>query len=78
MKFAIVLIALVGFAVASPIPDAPLVPGNQISVLQQDEVRDEHGQYSLSYLTANGIAVADSGRLQLNADQTAANIVREV
>lgn len=41
-----------------------------IPILEHTEVRDEAGQYSLSYLTANGIAVAEQGALKPNADRT--------
>lgn len=38
--------------------------GRHIPVLQHTEVHDEHGQYALSYVTANGIAAADQGALK--------------
>ncbi|GAB0087934.1 cuticle protein CP14.6-like [Sergentomyia squamirostris] len=56
----------VAFAAASPLPDGDLVP--RIPVLERTEVRDEHGQYSLSYLTANGIATAEQGALKPLSD----------
>lgn len=47
-------------------------------VLQHTEIRDEAGQYSLSYLTADGIAVAEQGALKPTQDGTDNVLVRQV
>lgn len=62
MKFIIVFAALVAFAAAGALPPT--------SVLEHTEVRDEAGQYSVRYLTENGIALAERGILVPNADRT--------
>lgn len=42
----------------------------QVPLLQRTEVRDEAGQYALSYLTADGIAFAEQGALKQSPDGT--------
>lgn len=49
-------------AAASPVLP-PVVP-----LLERTEVRDDVGQYALSYLTGDGIAVAEQGALKPTAD----------
>uniref|UniRef100_A0A1B0GNS5 K Homology domain-containing protein n=1 Tax=Phlebotomus papatasi TaxID=29031 RepID=A0A1B0GNS5_PHLPP len=61
MKVIGFLVILGTLAAAVPVPDG-LEP--KIPVLERTEVRDEHGQYALSYLTANGIATAEQGALK--------------
>lgn len=60
---------------AVPIPEAPL---DYIPVLQKTEVRDDAGQYALSYLTGNGIAFAEQGALKPTADGTDNVLVKQV
>lgn len=52
-----------GAALALPTPDVSHL-NLAIPVLQRTEVRDEAGQYALSYLTADGIAFAEQGALK--------------
>lgn len=47
-------VAIVGVAVAFP----------QVPVLTRSEIRDDFGQFALSFNTANGIAVAQRGALK--------------
>ncbi|XP_055693213.1 endocuticle structural glycoprotein ABD-5-like [Lutzomyia longipalpis] len=61
MKVIAILVIFASLAAAVPLPDG-LEP--HIPVLERTEVRDEHGQYALSYLTANGIATAEQGALK--------------
>ncbi|XP_059607798.1 endocuticle structural glycoprotein SgAbd-5-like [Phlebotomus argentipes] len=64
MKVIAAIALLACLAAAVPLPDG-LEP--RIPVLERTEVRDEHGQYALSYLTANGIATAEQGALKQSA-----------
>lgn len=50
----LVFVALVGAVVA--FPNAP--------ILTRSEIRDDFGQFALSYSTANGISVAQQGALK--------------
>lgn len=60
---------------AVPIPEAPL---DYIPTLQRTEIRDDAGQYALSYLTGNGIAVAQQGALKPTIDGTDNVLVAQV
>lgn len=46
-------------------------------VLQRTEIRDEAGQYALSYLTGDGIAVAEQGALKRTLDGTDNVLVKQ-
>ncbi|XP_047106419.1 uncharacterized protein LOC124775634 [Schistocerca piceifrons] len=59
MKIALICLAV---AVTAVLADKP------IEVVSRQEVRDEHGQYSLSYQTANGISVVEHGELKPTPD----------
>lgn len=59
------------------------MPAQEVSkintdVLQHTEIRDEAGQYSLSYLTADGIAFSEQGALKPNHDGTDNVLVKQV
>ena len=61
------------FGVAMALPAPTVVP-----ILQRTEVRDEAGQYALSYLTGDGIAVAEQGALKPTADGKDNVLVQQV
>ncbi|KAK7792909.1 hypothetical protein R5R35_008335 [Gryllus longicercus] len=58
---AVVLLALCAVALALPRPDAPT---KFIPILQSSDVRDDHGQFSLSYLSGDGTSVSEQGALK--------------
>lgn len=68
-------VAIVGAAVALPAPDAPL---HVIPILTRSEVRDDAGQYALSYSTGNGIALAEQGALKQTPDGLDNVLVKQV
>lgn len=72
MKFVIVFVAFVGFAAAGILPET-IVP-----VLEHTETRDEVGQYSVRYLTGNGIAAAQRGSFVPNEARNDNELVVEV
>lgn len=57
----IIILGLVAFAVAAP-ADVPL--------LQHNEARDDHGQFAYNFLTGDGVARTEQGRLGVSADGT--------
>ncbi|GLH03052.1 Cuticle protein CP14.6 [Gryllus bimaculatus] len=68
MNSMILVVALcAAVAVALPRPDAELRPG-VIPVLQRTDVRDDVGQFSLSYLSGDGTSVSEQGALKPTAD----------
>lgn len=69
MKITIsLLVCLAGIAMSSPVEQVPL--------LQENSVRDDHGQYAYNYLTGNGIARTEQGQLVPNKDRTANVLVQ--
>lgn len=55
----------------------PAQPANVVPLLERTEVRDNAGQYALSYLTGDGIAVAEQGALKPTADGTGSVLVKQ-
>lgn len=55
----------------------PAAPANVVPLLERTEVRDNVGQYALSYLTGDGIAVAEQGALKPTADGTGSVLVKQ-
>lgn len=64
----IVFLCLVGMVMS--------LPTEQIPVLQENSIRDEHGQYAYNYLTGNGIARTEQGALVPNKERTANVLVQ--
>jgi hypothetical protein len=62
ITISVVLMCLVGIVLTAPV--------EQIPVLQENTIRDDHGQYSYNFLTGNGIARTEQGALVPNADRT--------
>jgi hypothetical protein len=60
MKLVIIL-AFITLAYAAPA---------DVALLQHNEARDEHGQFAYNYLSADGVARTEQGRLKVNADGT--------
>ncbi|XP_046393118.1 endocuticle structural glycoprotein ABD-5-like [Ischnura elegans] len=48
-----------------------------IPVLQRDEARDDHGQFSLRYITGDGTTVTEQGKLTPNSDGSDLVLVKE-
>jgi hypothetical protein len=65
----VVLFCIVGIAVAAPAKE-------QVPLLQENFVRDDHGQYSYNFLTGDGVARTEQGSLVPNADGTANVLVQ--
>lgn len=63
-----------GVALAAPAP----IGYHVVPVLQHTEVRDEAGQFALSFLTGDGTAVAQQGALKQTADGTDNVLVTQV
>lgn len=63
-----VLIALTGVVLSAPNKDAEL--------LEQQYVRDDHGQYSYNFLTSDGVARTEQGALVPNKEGTANVLVQ--
>ncbi|KAG8237862.1 hypothetical protein J437_LFUL017861 [Ladona fulva] len=74
MKFCIALVLALAVA-ASALPQftAPRV----VQILQKDEVRDEAGNYRLSYVSEDGTKLSESGRLVPNAEGDDQVLVKE-
>lgn len=70
-----VFVAFLGVSYALPVQEETHI---NTDVLQHTEIRDEAGQYSLSYLTSNGIAVAEQGALKPNKAGTDNVLVKQV
>lgn len=70
-----VCVVMLGAAMGMPTQE---VSNINTDVLQHTEIRDEAGQYSLSYLTADGIAFAEQGALKPNRDGTDNVLVKQV
>ncbi|XP_069686410.1 endocuticle structural glycoprotein SgAbd-2-like [Periplaneta americana] len=66
MQTVAALLMLVAVAVASPFPQE--VRQGVIPVLQRTEVRDDVGQFSLSYLSGDGTTFSEQGALKPTAD----------
>lgn len=64
------LICLVGIALAAPAKD-------QVSLVQDNFTRDDHGQYSYNFLTGDGVARTEQGSLVPNADKTANVLIQK-
>lgn len=74
MKFVIVFAAV--FAVALAAPQNPDATAHVVN--QQADISPDHGQYSFSHQTSNGIAASEQGTLNQprSADATAAYTVQ--
>ena len=60
----LIIVSLTGLASAAPVKE-------QVALLQENFVRDDHGQYSYNFLTGDGVARTEQGSLVPNADGTA-------
>lgn len=60
----LILVAVIGVALATP------VKKEQVALLQENSVRDDHGQYSFNFLTADGTARTEQGSLVPNSEGT--------
>jgi Insect cuticle protein len=58
---AVIILSIIAIAAAAP---------TDVGFLQQNEARDEHGQFSYNFLTADGVARTEQGRLIANSDGT--------
>jgi hypothetical protein len=63
MKIAIIL-GFLALASAAPATKPP------VGLLQHNEARDEHGQFAYNFLSADGVARTEQGRLAVSADGT--------
>lgn len=72
----VVVVAMCTVVLAAPAPDVSHLPA--AGFLEHTEVRDEAGQYALSFLTANGIAFTEQGALKPNQDGTGNVLVKQV
>lgn len=67
--FVAILLCIVGFALSSPLKE-------QVPILEENSVRDDHGQYSYNFLTGDGVARTEQGSLVPNAEGTANVVVQ--
>ncbi|XP_070492441.1 larval cuticle protein 65Ag1-like [Chironomus tepperi] len=58
---AVIILALIAIASAAPA---------DVGLLEHNEARDDYGQFAYNYLTADGIARTEQGRLTVSADGT--------
>lgn len=58
---AVIILAFIAVAAAAPA---------DVALLQHNEARDDFGQFAYNYLTADGIARTEQGRLTVSADGT--------
>lgn len=65
----LILISLAALASAAPTKE-------QVPLLQENFLRDDHGQYSFNFLTGDGIARTEQGSLVPNAAGTAKILVQ--
>ncbi|XP_014259568.1 endocuticle structural glycoprotein ABD-5-like [Cimex lectularius] len=65
MKLAILLLVVASVSYAQVSPLTKVVP---VPFISRSEVRDDYGQYSLSYRTADGIGVSEQGVLKPNSE----------
>lgn len=65
----LIIASLIGLALAAPTKD-------QVALLQENFARDDHGQYSYNFLTGDGVARTEQGKLVPNADGTANVLVQ--
>lgn len=56
-----IILALVTFAYAAPA---------DVALLQHNEARDDYGQFAYNFLSADGVARTEQGRLKVNAEGT--------
>ncbi|PSN40116.1 hypothetical protein C0J52_27375 [Blattella germanica] len=75
MKTIALLIVLVAATMAIPVPQ-DVRPG-VVPVLQRTEVRDEAGQFSLSYLSGDGTTFSEQGALKPTADGSDLVLVKQ-
>ena len=68
--FVAILFCIAGTVLASPLKE-------QVPLLQENFVRDDHGQYSYNFLTGDGVARTEQGSLVPNAAGTANIIVQK-
>lgn len=64
-------------AVVAAGPSAAAAPTAVVPQLERTEVRDDFGQYALSYLTGDGIAVSEQGALKPTADGQRSVLVKQ-
>ncbi|KAG8236548.1 hypothetical protein J437_LFUL016865 [Ladona fulva] len=63
----------VALAIAMVCAEAPVY----VPILQLDDVRDEHGQYSLQYVTGDGTTLTESGKLVPNDEGDGHVLIKE-
>lgn len=65
----LILISFASLALAAPAKE-------QVALLQENFLRDDHGQYSYNFLTGDGVARTEQGSLVPNAEGTANVLVQ--
>lgn len=65
----LILISFASLALAAPAKE-------QAALLQENFLRDDHGQYSYNFLTGDGVARTEQGSLVPNAEGTANVLVQ--
>lgn len=65
-----VLVLLAGVALSAPTKE-------QVPILQENTLRDDHGQYSYNFLTGDGVARTEQGSLKPNAEGTQNVLVQQ-
>ena len=58
---AVIILGLIALVSAAPA---------DVELLQHNETKDEYGQFAYNYLTADGIARTEQGKLTVSADGT--------
>lgn len=58
---AIIILGLIALSAAAPA---------EVPLLQHNEARDDHGQFAYNFLTGDGVAKTEQGRLAVSADGT--------
>lgn len=65
----LICVSLIGLVFGAPVKE-------QIPLLQENFLRDDHGQYSFNFLTGDGVARTEQGSLVPNAEGTANVVVQ--
>ncbi|XP_071440070.1 uncharacterized protein [Hetaerina americana] len=73
VAFTVFLVANVDTSSASP----PMTTMQVVPILQREEIRSKSGEFSLKYVTGDGIVLAEVGRLKSTADGKDAVLVKE-
>ncbi|XP_046393045.1 larval cuticle protein 1-like [Ischnura elegans] len=73
LAFVVVLIWIAGIASASP----PMTTMKVVPILQREETRTKDGEFTLKYVTGDGIVLAEVGKLKSTADGGDVVLVKE-